>query len=99
MVIAVKSLHALENNIQQLLEQYVAQQQQIAELTLQNESQRDEIIRTHAELSQLKEDYKHLETAYVLVAENVDEEQRDRVKQRITNLIAQVDRALEALKQ
>ena len=95
----MKSLHALENNIQQLLEQYVAQQQQIAELTLQNESQRDEIIRTHAELSQLKEDYKHLETAYVLVAENVDEEQRDRVKQRITNLIAQVDRALEALKQ
>ena len=95
----MKSLHALENNIQQLLEQYVAQQQQIAELTLQNESQRDEIIRTHAELSQLKEDYKHLETAYVLVAENVDEEQRDRVKQRIINLIAQVDRALEALKQ
>lgn len=99
MVIAVKSLLALENNLKQLLEQHVVQQQQIVELTLQNERQRDEIIRTHAELSQLKEDYKHLETAYALVAENVDAEKRERVKQRITNLIAQVDRALEALKQ
>lgn len=93
----MKSLATLENNVQELLTQYALLQQQLAELTRENENQREEIMRTHAELVQLKDDYKHLEMAHALLAENADQEQRDRVKQRLTNLIAQVDRALDVL--
>jgi hypothetical protein len=57
-----------------------------------------EIMQTHAELVQLQTDYRHLETAHAILAENTDGEQRNRVKQRLTNLIAQVDRAIEVLK-
>lgn len=93
----MKSLATLENNVQELLTQYALLQQQLAELTRENEIQREEIMRTHSELVQLKSDYKHLEMAHALLAENTDDEQRERVKQRLTNLIAQVDRALDVL--
>jgi uncharacterized phage-like protein YoqJ len=54
-------------------------------------------MRTHAVLVQLKEDYKHLETAHALLVENIDDEHRDRAKQRLSNIIAQVERAIEVL--
>lgn len=93
------SLQNLENNVHLLLEQYLLLKQQLVDLQKDNERQRQEMIQTHAELVQLKQDYKHLEVAYALLADNTDAEQRDRVRQRLSNLIAQVDRALEALKQ
>ncbi len=95
----MKALSTLETNLQLLIQQYRDLQKQLAELQNENERQREEILRTHAELVQLQTDYKHLETAHALLAENTDIEQRDRVRQRLSNLIAQVDRALEALKQ
>ena len=94
----MKSLANLENNLQLLLQQYHDLQQQLAALQKENELQRAEIMQTHAELVQLKTDYSHLETAHALLSDTMEGEQRDRVKQRITNLIAQVDRAIEALK-
>jgi hypothetical protein len=93
------SLVSLETNLLLLLEQYQDLQRQLLDLQQKNQSQREEIMRSHAELVKLRAEYNHLETAYALLAENTDGEQRDRVRQRITNLIAQVDRALEALKQ
>ena len=93
------SLVSLETNLLLLLEQYQDLQQQLLDLQQKNQSQREEIMRSHAELVKLRAEYNHLETAYALLAENTDGEQRDRVRQRITNLIAQVDRALDALKQ
>lgn len=93
------SLNALEQNMHELLDRYRAQQQTIAALREENTRQREEIIRTHAELVQLQTDYKHLQTAHALVADHLDEEERRRARQRITNLIAQVDRAMEVLKQ
>ena len=95
----MKSLAILEDNVNVLLAQYCDLQQQLLDLQQKNQSQREEIMRSHAELVKLRAEYNHLETAYALLAENTDGEQRDRVRQRITNLIAQVDRALEALKQ
>ncbi len=95
----MESLSTLESNLEVLLKQYQGLQQQVLELQQANERQRQEMMRTHAELFQLKADYNHLETAHALLAESIDPEQRDKVRQRITNLIAQVDRALEALKQ
>ena len=95
----MKSLAILEDNVNVLLAQYRDLQQQLLDLQQKNQSQREEIMRSHAELVKLRAEYNHLETAYALLVENTDGEQRDRVRQRITNLIAQVDRALEALKQ
>ena len=94
----MESLVQLEYNLQQLLEQHNHLKQQLLDLQRENERQREEIMQSYAELVALKNDYKHLETAYALLAENTDEAQRDRVKQRLSNLIAQVDRAIEALK-
>jgi archaellum component FlaC len=94
----VESLVQLENNLQQLLEQHNQLKQQLLDLQRENERQRKEIMQSYTELVDLKNDYKHLETAYALLAENTDEAQRERVKQRLSNLIAQVDRAIEALK-
>ena len=94
----MESLVQLEYNLQQLLEQHNQLKQQLLDLQRENERQREEIMQSYAELVALKNDYKHLETAYALLAENTDEAQRDRVKQRLSNLIAQVDRAIEALK-
>ena len=94
----MESLVSLENNVQALLEQYELLKQQLLALQQENERQRDEIIRTHAELLQIKADYKHLETAYALLSENTDDEQRERVRTRLTNMIAQIDRAIEALR-
>lgn len=94
----MESLVSLENNVQALLEQYELLKQQLLDLQQENERQRDEIIRTHAELVQIKADYKHLETAYALLSENTDDEQRERVRTRLTNMIAQIDRAIDALR-
>ena len=94
----MESLVQLEDNLQQLLEQHNQLKQQLLDLQRENERQREEIRQSYAELVTLKNDYKHLETAYALLAENTDEVQRERVKKRLSNLIAQVDRAIEALK-
>lgn len=93
------SLTLLETNLRALLAQYQDLQQQLLVLQAENEQQREEIMRSHAELVNLKADYNHLETAHALLAETIAPEQRDKVRQRINNLIAQIDRALEALKQ
>lgn len=95
----MESLESLEHNLRDLLNHYEAQQQQIAALQEENQRQREEIIRTHAELVKLKSDYNHLHTAHALVANDVEDKERIRARQRITNLIAQVDRAIEVLKQ
>lgn len=93
------SLTLLETNLRALLAEYHDLQEQLLALQAENEQQREEIMRSHAELVNLKADYNHLETAHALLAETIDPEQRDKVRQRINNLIAQIDRALEALKQ
>lgn len=93
------SLILLDTNLHALLARYQELQQQLLALQAENEQQRDEIMRSHAELVKLKADYNHLETAHALLAETIDPEQRDKVRQRVNNLIAQIDRALEALKQ
>jgi chromosome segregation ATPase len=94
----MESLNSLEANVKLLLEQYQMLQQQLRELKLENERQRDEIMRTHAELVQIKADYNHLKTTHALLSENADAQHRDKARQRLPNIIAQIDRALEALK-
>lgn len=93
------SLALLEQNIAQLLLQYQELQGQVKLLKEENLRQRDEILQSHTELQQLKQEFNRLQTAHALVAgEEINEEGRQKAKQRLTYLIAQIDKALEVLK-
>ena len=94
------SLVQLEQHILQLLAQYQELQEEMRHLKEENIRQREEILQSHADLQQLKKEYKRLQVAHALVAsEGINEEERQLAKQRITTIIAQIDKALEVLKQ
>jgi oligoendopeptidase F len=94
------SLVLLEQNICQLLAQHQELLEEMRLLKEENVRQREEILQSHAELQQLKKDYKRLQTAHALIIEQgTNEEERKKAKQRLTSLISQIDNALEVLKQ
>lgn len=96
----MQSLEQLEQNIIQLLSQYQELQLQVKALQEENQRQRDEIIQTHADIQQLKRDYNKLHTAHtMLLAADATAEDRAKAKQKITNIILQIDKAIEALTQ
>ena len=96
----MQSLEQLEQNIIQLLSQYQELQLQVKALQEENQRQRDEIIQTHADIQQLKRDYNKLHTAHtMLLASAATAEDRAKAKQKITNIILQIDKAIEALTQ
>lgn len=85
----------LESHIRKLLEQNEQLRQQVALLTQANDSQRNEILRSHAELQQLKNDYQNLQTAHALVSDNA--QGRERARRQITSLINKIDKTIELL--
>ena len=87
-------LDDLSQNVHLLLERYEALQQENARLKEDVERQRQELIRTHSELLELQQKNRRMATANALTAA---ESQEDALK-RINALIAQVDRAIAALK-
>ncbi len=90
----MQTLELLSANIHELLERYAALQEKYARLRKESELQREELIRTHSELMALQQQNKRLATANAMTsAENSEEAQK-----RLTALIAQVDRAIAALK-
>lgn len=96
----MESLEQLEQNLLQLLNQYQELQLQVNSLQEENQRQREEIIQTHADIQQLKRDYNKLHTAHtMLLASEATAEDRAKAKQKITNIILQIDKALEALTQ
>lgn len=96
----MESLEQLEKNVQQLIAQYQGLELQLESLREDNMLQRQEIIQTHAELQQLKQEYVKLHTAHtLLLAKDATAEDRAHAKQKITNIIVQVDKAIEALTQ
>ena len=96
----MESLEQLEQNLVQLLNQYQELQLQMKSLQEENRRQREEIIQTHADIQQLKRDYNKLHTAHtMLLASEATAEDRAKAKQKITNIILQIDKAIEALTQ
>ena len=96
----MESLEQLEQNLLQLLNQYQELQLQMKSLQEENRRQREEIIQTHADIQQLKRGYNKLHTAHtMLLASEATAEDRAKAKQKITNIILQIDKALEALTQ
>ena len=94
------SLDLLEQNLLQLLNQYQELQEDMRLLKEENIRQREEILQSHTELQQLKQEYNRLQAAHALiVAGELAEEERQKAKQRLTTIISQIDKALEVLKQ
>jgi len=89
-------LSKLEHNVHLLLERVDALEQEVAVLTQKNENQRQEMMQTHGELVSLQDKYRKLQLAYTMVG---GQEERDKAKTHLSNMIAQLDRAIEVLKQ
>ena len=87
-------LDDLSQNVHLLLERYQALQQENAALKENIEQQRQELIRTHSELLDLQQKNRRIATANAMSAAETNGE----ALKRINALIAQVDRAIAALK-
>ena len=90
----MQALDDLSQNVHLLLERYSALQQENAALREDIEKQRQELIRTHSELLDLQQKNRRIATANALTSAEGAEE----ATKRINALIAQVDRAIAALK-
>jgi predicted nuclease with TOPRIM domain len=90
----MQALDELSANLHTLLERYQALQQENAALREDVERQRQELIRTHSELLDLQQKNRRLATANAMTAAEGNEE----ALKRVNALIAQVDRAIAALK-
>lgn len=89
----MQSIESLSKNVQLLLQRYEALQAECAQLRADNERQREELVRTHAELVALQQKNRRLATANALTSVETTEE----ASKRINALIAQVDRAIQVL--
>ncbi len=87
-------LDDLSQNVRDLLERYDALQQENARLKEDVERQRQELIRTHSELQELQQKNRRIAVVNAMnTAENSEE-----ARKRLNALIAQIDRAINALK-
>lgn len=89
----MQSIDSLSENVQLLVQRYEALQAECAQLRAENARQHDELVHAHAELVALQQKNKRLATANALTSVETTEE----ATKRINALIAQVDRAIQAL--
>ena len=90
----MQALDDLSQNVHLLLERYTALQEENASLRDQIDRQRQELIRTHSELLELQQKNRRIATANAMTNAETNEE----ALKRINALIAQVDRAINALR-
>ena len=90
----MQALDDLSQNVHLLLERYTALREENMRLKQDIENQRQELIRTHGELLSLQQQNRRIATANAMTAAEGSEE----ALKRINALIAQVDRAIVALK-
>ena len=90
----MQTLDDLSQNVHLLLERYEALREENARLREDVEKQREELIRTHSELAALQQQNRRIATANALSSAEGSEE----AVKRLNALIAQVDRAIDALK-
>ena len=84
----------LEKQIKQLIEQHHVLSEQVNMLLKNNDQQRQEVIRSHAEIQALQKQNRELQTALALVD---DSEGKDVARRRIEALIDKIDRTIELL--
>ena len=90
----MQALDDLSQNVHLLLERYRALLEENTRLKEDIERQREELIRTHSELVALQQQNRRIATANAMTNAETSEE----AYKRISALIAQVDRAIAALK-
>jgi hypothetical protein len=90
----MQALDDLSQNVHVLLERYEALREENARLRADIEKQREELIRTHSELLELQQKNRRIAVVNGLVTAEGEEE----AYKRLSALIAQVDRAIAALK-
>lgn len=90
----MQTLDDFSQNLHALLERYQALQAENVQLRDDLGRQREELIRTHSELQELQQKNRRLATANAMSSAEGQEE----ATKRINALIAQVDRAINALK-
>ena len=90
----MEALISLSQNVRLLLDRYTTLQEENAALKEEIERQRQELIRTHGELLELQQKNRRIATANALTSAEGAEE----ATKRLNALIAQVDRAINALK-
>ena len=90
----MQTLEDLSQNVHLLLERYEALRQENTQLRDEVGRQRQELIRTHSELLELQQKSRRIATANAMSSAETNEE----ALKRINALIAQVDRAIAALK-
>lgn len=92
----MEALDTLQSNLETLLSRYSSLQQENHSLREENERQREEIMRTHAELVRMQDQYKALRIAKGLAD---TPEEREIAKRHLGNIVAQIDRVIEIIKQ
>jgi methyl-accepting chemotaxis protein len=90
----MQALDQLTQNVHLLLERYTALREENERLREEIEHQRAELVRTHSELAELQQKNRRIAVANALTNAEGSEE----AMKRINALIAQVDRAINALK-
>ena len=90
----MEALNSLSQNVRLLLDRFTTLQEENAALKEEIERQRQELIRTHGELLELQQKNRRIATANALTSAEGAEE----ATKRLNALIAQVDRAINALK-
>ena len=93
---AAETIQDLEQSVKSLLAKYREALARIDELEETNGHQRDELIRTHAELVELQKKHTALQTAHALTIESPE---RVVARKQINAIIAKVDKSLELLKE
>jgi len=92
----MEPLAQLQDNVHSLLTRISELEQEVASLREKEQENRQEIIRAHGELAQMQDKYRKLQLSSAMLG---DEEQRAAAKTHITNMIAQLDRAIDVLRQ
>lgn len=91
-----ETIQALETSVGRLIYEHQQLRHELTVLKDANEHQREELLRTHAELKQLRDENRRLQTAHALVA---DSPERDKARRQLTSIINKVDKTLELLKE
>ncbi len=87
-----EELHILEEQQAELIRRYKALRADYARLLQANEMQRQELIRSHEEITRLQQDYKQLQLAHALAS---DSPKRAVAKRKLTEMIHLIDKALQ----
>ena len=92
--VGMTSVERIEQNIQILLERYQTLQKENALLREDLQEQRQEIIRSHSEIQELQKQCRLLSTANAIAG---DATTRESAYKRLSQIIAQIDKAIDTL--